>query len=109
MVRYHRERRDLTLRDVAPRIGSSIAHLSDIERGRTTPGLDIAFKLAGLLRFSLDDLLGIDETDFEIEASDYRAGLERLHRAQRDITEGLALIGYLGLRAGMRRESEAVS
>lgn len=107
MALFHRKRRQMTLRDVAPRIGISISHLSDIERGRTTPGLDIALRLARVLQFSLDDLVEIDSINSEIEAEDYRKGMARLQRARNDIAEGLTLMGYLGLRAGLRHVETA--
>lgn len=108
-VHDHRVQRGISLRVMAERVDSSIAHLSDIEHGKTNPGLDIAMRLARFLSFSLDDLLGIDPDDMALELSEYRTGLECLRRAQRDINQSLSLLSYLGLRAGIRRSYEEVA
>lgn len=106
LVRFHRERQKISLRQVSKDVNTSIAHLSDIEHGRTTPGLDIAMRLARYFSFSLDDLLDVGEDEMALELSEYRTGLECLRRAQRDINQSLSLLGYLGLRAGIRGSYE---
>ncbi|WP_421118587.1 helix-turn-helix domain-containing protein [Aquihabitans daechungensis] len=74
-LRGARQRLGLTLKDVSEKSGSSIAYLSDLERGLLkNPTLDTLTGLASALGVSLNELLGVDES----EAGDtYPAALER--------------------------------
>ena len=60
-VRALREAMDLSLRDLALRSGVSAPMLSQVERGETSPTLQIASRIAGGLELRLSQLLRLDE------------------------------------------------
>jgi transcriptional regulator with XRE-family HTH domain len=60
-VRALREAMDLSLRDLAIRSGVSAPMLSQVERGDTSPTLQIAQKIAAGLDLRLSQLLRLDE------------------------------------------------
>src|SRR4051794_38782266 len=62
-VRALREAMGLSLRDLAERTGVSAPMLSQVERGETSPTLQVATRIAGGLDLTLSQLLRLDETD----------------------------------------------
>jgi transcriptional regulator with XRE-family HTH domain len=60
-VRALREAMDLSLRDLAERSGVSAPMLSQVERGETSPTLQVARRIAGGLELRLSQLLRLDE------------------------------------------------
>ncbi len=60
-VRALREAMDLSLRDLAERSGVSAPMLSQVERGETSPTLQVAGRIAGGLELRLSQLLRLDE------------------------------------------------
>src|ERR1700693_5812788 len=60
-VRALREAMDLSLRDLAGRSGVSAPMLSQVERGETSPTLQVAGRIAGGLELRLSQLLRLDE------------------------------------------------
>ena len=60
-VRALREAMDLSLRDLADRSGVSAPMLSQVERGETSPTLQIASRIAAGLELRLSQLLRLDE------------------------------------------------
>lgn len=56
-LRELRKERGLKLKEVATTAGISIPYLSDLERGRTNPGLETLGVLAGTYQISVKDLL----------------------------------------------------
>ncbi len=60
-VRALREAMDLSLRDLAERCGVSAPMLSQVERGETSPTLQVAARIAGGLDLRLSQLLRLDE------------------------------------------------
>jgi transcriptional regulator with XRE-family HTH domain len=60
-VRALREAMDLSLRDLAERCGVSAPMLSQVERGETSPTLQVAARIASGLELSLSQLLRLDE------------------------------------------------
>jgi transcriptional regulator with XRE-family HTH domain len=60
-VRVLREAMDLSLRDLAQRSGVSAPMLSQVERGETSPTLQIAARIAAGLELRLSQLLRLDE------------------------------------------------
>ena len=60
-VRALREAMDLSLRDLAERCGVSAPMLSQVERGETSPTLQIAARIAAGLELRLSQLLRLDE------------------------------------------------
>src|ERR1700741_1657810 len=60
-VRALREAMDLSLRDLAVRSGVSAPMLSQVERGETSPTLQIAARIASGLELKLSQLLRLDE------------------------------------------------
>lgn len=60
-VRALREAMDLSLRDLAERSGVSAPMLSQVERGETSPTLNVAAKIASGLELRLSQLLRLDE------------------------------------------------
>jgi transcriptional regulator with XRE-family HTH domain len=60
-VRVLREAMDLSLRDLAQRSGVSAPMLSQVERGETSPTLQVAARIAAGLDLRLSQLLRLDE------------------------------------------------
>jgi transcriptional regulator with XRE-family HTH domain len=60
-VRRLREAKGLSLRDLARTTGVSAPMLSQVERGETSPTLQVATKIASGLELSLSQLLRLDE------------------------------------------------
>jgi transcriptional regulator with XRE-family HTH domain len=60
-VRALRESMDLSLRDLAERSGVSAPMLSQVERGETSPTLQVANRIAEGLELRLSQLLRLDE------------------------------------------------
>ncbi|HVL96357.1 MAG TPA: XRE family transcriptional regulator [Solirubrobacteraceae bacterium] len=60
-VRALREALDLSLRDLATRSGVSAPMLSQVERGETSPTLQVAARIAAGLDLRLSQLLRLDE------------------------------------------------
>jgi len=60
-IRALREAMDLSLRDLAVRCGVSAPMLSQVERGETSPTLQVAQRIAGGLDLTLSQLLRLDE------------------------------------------------
>jgi len=60
-VKALREAMDLSLRDLAERSGVSAPMLSQVERGETSPTLQVAARIAAGLELSLSQLLRLDE------------------------------------------------
>jgi transcriptional regulator with XRE-family HTH domain len=82
-LRELRERRDLSLRELAKQLGGvTAAHLSDIEFGRRYPSDDLLRKLARFFQVG----------ENELRVLDTRAPVEEIKRlAQTDPAFGLAL------------------
>jgi transcriptional regulator with XRE-family HTH domain len=60
-IRALRESMDLSLRDLAERSGVSAPMLSQVERGETSPTLQVATRIAHGLELRLSQLLRLDE------------------------------------------------
>jgi transcriptional regulator with XRE-family HTH domain len=60
-VKALREAMDLSLRDLAERSGVSAPMLSQVERGETSPTLQVAARIASGLELKLSQLLRLDE------------------------------------------------
>src|SRR5215207_3702635 len=60
-VKALREAMDLSLRDLAERSGVSAPMLSQVERGETSPTLQVASRIASGLELRLSQLLRLDE------------------------------------------------
>src|SRR5689334_21693094 len=60
-IRALREAMDLSLRDLAERSGVSAPMLSQVERGETSPTLQVARRIAHGLELRLSQLLRLDE------------------------------------------------
>ena len=60
-VRALRDAMDLSLRDLAERSGVSAPMLSQVERGDTSPTLQVAARIAAGLELTLSQLLRLDE------------------------------------------------
>jgi transcriptional regulator with XRE-family HTH domain len=75
-VRALREAMDLSLRDLAERSGVSAPMLSQVERGETSPTLQVASRIAAGLELRLSQLLRLDEsgTVTIVRASERRRG-----------------------------------
>src|ERR1700743_2639345 len=61
-VKALREAADLSLRDLAERSGVSAPMLSQVERGETSPTLNIAARIPAGLDLRLSQLLRLDES-----------------------------------------------
>jgi len=75
-VRALREAMDLSLRDLADRSGVSAPMLSQVERGETSPTLQVASRIAAGLELRLSQLLRLDEagTVTVVRAAERRRG-----------------------------------
>jgi XRE family transcriptional regulator, regulator of sulfur utilization len=75
-VRALREAMGLSLRDLAERCGVSAPMLSQVERGETSPTLQVATRIAGGLDLRLSQLLRLDEDGAVtiVRAADRRQG-----------------------------------
>ncbi len=75
-VRALREAMDLSLRELAERSGVSAPMLSQVERGETSPTLQIAHRIASGLELRLSQLLRLDEAGAVqiVRASERRTG-----------------------------------
>jgi transcriptional regulator with XRE-family HTH domain len=73
---------DLSLRDLAERSGVSAPMLSQVERGETSPTLQVASKIAAGLELRLSQLLRLDEDGAVsvVRTSERRTGGHRGHR-----------------------------
>jgi transcriptional regulator with XRE-family HTH domain len=81
-IRELRERHDLSLREFAKRLGSTPAHVSDIELGRRNPSDELLQKISTLLGESVEELRKFDR----------RAPVEELKkRIENDPAYGFAL------------------
>jgi transcriptional regulator with XRE-family HTH domain len=80
-VRALREAMDLSLRDLAERSGVSAPMLSQVERGETSPTLQVANRIAEGLELRLSQLLRLDEDGAVsvVRASDRRKGPSTAH------------------------------
>jgi XRE family transcriptional regulator, regulator of sulfur utilization len=78
-VRALREAMDLSLRDLAERSGVSAPMLSQVERGETSPTLQVASRIAAGLELRLSQLLRLDEagTVTIVRADERRRGGSR--------------------------------
>jgi transcriptional regulator with XRE-family HTH domain len=59
-IRELREAKDLSLRELAKKLGVSAAFLSDIELGRRFPSDDVMAKIARILEVKAEDLRALD-------------------------------------------------
>lgn len=75
-VRSLREAMDLSLRDLAERCGVSAPMLSQVERGETSPTVQVATRIAHGLELRLSQLLRLDEDGAVsiVRAGDSRTG-----------------------------------
>jgi transcriptional regulator with XRE-family HTH domain len=73
---------DLSLRDLAERSGVSAPMLSQVERGETSPTLQVASKIAAGLELRLSQLLRLDEDGAVsiVRRGERRKGGQRGHR-----------------------------
>ena len=80
-VRALREAMDLSLRDLAERSGVSAPMLSQVERGETSPTLQVARRIAAGLELRLSQLLRLDEDGAVsvVRADERRKGPGRVH------------------------------
>jgi XRE family transcriptional regulator, regulator of sulfur utilization len=81
-VKALREAEGLSLRDLAERSGVSAPMLSQVERGETSPTLQVAARIASGLQLRLSQLLRLDEQDTVaiVRPGERRAGGASGHR-----------------------------
>ncbi|HTE60879.1 MAG TPA: helix-turn-helix transcriptional regulator, partial [Solirubrobacteraceae bacterium] len=81
-VKALREAEGLSLRDLAERTGVSAPMLSQVERGETSPTLQVAARIASGLELRLSQLLRLDEQDTVtvVRPDERRAGGADGHR-----------------------------
>jgi transcriptional regulator with XRE-family HTH domain len=80
-MRALREAMDLSLRDLAERSGVSAPMLSQVERGETSPTLQVATRIAAGLELRLSQLLRLDEDGAVsvVRRAERRKGPARAH------------------------------
>jgi transcriptional regulator with XRE-family HTH domain len=81
-VKALREAEGMSLRDLAERCGVSAPMLSQVERGETSPTLQVAARIASGLQLRLSQLLRLDEQDTVtiVRPGERRAGGAGGHR-----------------------------
>jgi len=81
-IKALREAMDLSLRDLAERSGVSAPMLSQVERGETSPTMQVASKIAAGLELRLSQLLRLDEDGAVsvVRKGERRKGGQRGHR-----------------------------
>ena len=81
-IKALRDSMDLSLRDLAERSGVSAPMLSQVERGETSPTLQVASKIAAGLELRLSQLLRLDEDGAVsiVRRGERRKGGQRGHR-----------------------------
>ena len=79
-VKALREAMDLSLRDLAERSGVSAPMLTQVERGETSPTLQIAARIAAGLELRLSQLLRLDEEGTVIDRARRRGPPRRRRR-----------------------------
>src|SRR3954451_19824098 len=81
-VKALREAMDLSLRELAERSGVSAPMLSQVERGETSPTLQVAGRIASGLQLRLSQLLRLDEAGAVtiVRPAERRAGGAGGHR-----------------------------
>jgi transcriptional regulator with XRE-family HTH domain len=81
-IKALREAMELSLRDLAERSGVSAPMLSQVERGETSPTLQVASKIAAGLELRLSQLLRLDEDGAVsvVRKGERRKGGRRGHR-----------------------------
>lgn len=80
MVRARRLSAGLTLDALAEQVGVTKSYLSKVERGRSTPSIAIALRIA--------DALGVDAAEIFVESDSDAAGPVTVERAAHRITPG---------------------
>src|SRR5881396_2521421 len=100
-IKALREGMDLSLRDLAVRSGVSAPMLSQVERGETSPTLQVAARIASGLDLRLSQLLRLDEQGAVtvVRASERRRGGNR----RRGHTFEVLTSGQPGQRAELSR------
>jgi len=99
-----RTHKNLSQKDVAEHIGTSIRHYQGIEYGETNPGLDIASRLADLFNVSLDYLVG-KTVDSNHRLGESKSRRNILHSAEAtDLSFPERLKYYRGLKEVSQRE-----
>ena len=90
-VRALREAMGLSLRDLAERCGVSAPMLSQVERGETSPTLQVATRIAAGLELRLSQLLRLDEDGAVtvVRASERRQGPAQSGRVRGHVYEVL--------------------
>ena len=103
-VRALREAMDLSLRDLAERSGVSAPMLSQVERGETSPTLQVAARIAAGLELRLSQLLRLDEDGAVtvVRAAERRKGPSRRGHSYEILTPPLP-----GQRAELSRHALA--
>lgn len=103
-VRALREAEGLSLRDLAERTGVSAPMLSQVERGETSPTLQVASRIAQGLALSLSQLLRLEEggTVSVVRSDDPKPARERTGHRSEVLTPALP-----GQRAELSRHSLA--
>lgn len=101
-VRALREAMGLSLRDLAERCGVSAPMLSQVERGETSPTLQVAARIAAGLDLRLSQLLRLDEGGSVsiVRATDRKPGASRHGHAFEVLTPALP-----GQRAELSRHT----
>ncbi len=64
-IRYNRELQGMTLAQLAEKIGSSVGHIGNIERGTAMPSNELMLRIADALQISFDAML-ISSLDYPI-------------------------------------------
>ena len=91
-MREARERRGLSLKELAERTGAHISNLSCYETGKRIPSLELFFKIAMVLGVSADYLLGSVEEEGVLFDKDVRSimkDLQGLKPRDREAVSGL--------------------
>ena len=91
-LREARERRGLSLKELAERAGAHVSNLSCYETGKRIPSLELFITIAGVLGVSADYLLGSATEEgmlFSEEVRSIMSDLQTLNPRDREAVSGL--------------------
>jgi transcriptional regulator with XRE-family HTH domain len=86
-LRARRHSLDLTIAEVAERAGLSLPYVSNLERGRGNPTLEVLTNLAEVLGIPVSQLVGTESTEGQVSSDELRlaslpTSLARFSRSQ---------------------------
>jgi transcriptional regulator with XRE-family HTH domain len=107
-IKFLRNKLGMTQTDLAEKLGKTSAAISDYEKGKSVPPLEVAFKISKLFKISIDDLakknlqrddILLQEGISAVEEPDYKA---KYAENQKKLEEKLKTLERLNELQGQR-------